>query len=122
MDDVAALLDGGEPLPLLGLVSSLLATLDPPGPALPIAAGEDPEMPSREDFAQALLGAPALETSAVLTGMAALLDDDLLRTRVRREVAARGDVLPRWLVELDAARPADRQWRWATSWATARTS
>ena len=65
-------------------------------------------MPSPEDFAQALLGAPALETSAVLTAMAALLDDDLLRTRVRREVAARGDVLPRWLAELDAARPADR--------------
>ena len=62
LDDVAALLDGDQPLPLLGLVSSLLATLDPPGPALPIAAGEETEMPWREDVAQALLGAPALET------------------------------------------------------------
>jgi hypothetical protein len=46
------------------------------------------------------------ETSAVLAAVAALLGDDLLRRRVQREIARRGDVLPGWLTELDRARPA----------------
>jgi hypothetical protein len=48
------------------------------------------------------------ETSALLTAIAVLTGDEVLRSRVRREVAARAHVLPRWLAELGRARPHDR--------------
>ena len=108
LDDVAALLDRDHPLGLLGLVSSLLQTLEPSGPAARFQQDDDPDIPSREDFVQAMLATPALETSAVLTAAAVLLGDDVLASRVRREVTARADVLPAWLNHLDRTRPAER--------------
>src|SRR4051812_9041341 len=43
-----------------------------------------------------------------LGAIATLTVDDELRRRVRREIAERGHVLPRWLAELHHTRPVDR--------------
>jgi hypothetical protein len=101
--DVAAAVAADDPLALLGLVSSLLAVLDPRrrNPFEPA-----PETPSREELVQSFLGVELPETSALLAVIAELSGDTVLRHRVRREVAARGHVLPRWLADLHRAEPA----------------
>lgn len=103
--DVAAALDSGEPLALLGLASALLASLDErPGPG----RRDEPSTPQLDDFLQALIVVDRVETSALLAALAGLTDDAVLRHKVRREIAARGHVLPRWLLHLDAAEPVAR--------------
>jgi hypothetical protein len=107
MDDVADALRTGEPLPLLGFVSSLLTALHP-RLRPPLLDPTDLQPPPFDEVVQSFFDAPMPETSAVLAAVAVLLGDDLLRRRVQREVADRGHVLPRWLAELDRARPAGR--------------
>jgi hypothetical protein len=101
--DVAEAIAGDDPLALLGLVSSLLAVLDPRrrNPFDPA-----PETPSREELVQSFLAVELPETSALLAAIAELSGDTVLRHRVRREVAARGHVLPRWLADLHRTEPA----------------
>lgn len=48
------------------------------------------------------------ETRAALLAIAILTGDGELRRRLRREIAAEGQVLPRWLAELDRTEPGDR--------------
>jgi Domain of unknown function (DUF6398) len=100
MDDVAAALDSGEPLALLGLASSLLQALEPDHRS-PFGREQEPGLPPRDEVLQAFFDIPVLPTSALLSAIAALADDDVLRRRVRREVGTRGHVLPHWLAELD---------------------
>jgi hypothetical protein len=107
MDDVADALATGEPLALLGLTSSFLTAFDPRVTRYAFSRDEASALPSRDELVESFLEAPMVETSAFLTAIAALLGNDLLRSRVRREVAARGDVLPRWLLELDRATPGE---------------
>jgi hypothetical protein len=107
MHDVAAALADEEPLALLALVSSLLAALEPPRHS-PFAPSPDPELPSREELVATFMDVELEETSALLTAIAALSDDEMLRRRVRREIVRRAHTLPRWLVELDRAEPVER--------------
>jgi hypothetical protein len=105
--EVAAALDDGAPLALLGLVSSLLAALDPRRRS-PFERAPDPEFPSREKLIDTFLDVKLEETSALLAVIAGLSGDEMLRRRVQREITARGHALPAWLAELHQARPVDR--------------
>jgi hypothetical protein len=97
IERIADALDAGEPLALLELASTLLEVVDPRSnnPFQP-----DPDRPTREQLLDSLLAAPLPETSALLTAVAALSRDDVLRRRVAREVAERAHALPSWLTEL----------------------
>jgi hypothetical protein len=97
--DVADALDEGDPLALLAVVSSVLAALEPPRRG-PFDRTPEPELPSRDELVQTFLEVDLVETSALLAAIAALSDDDVLRRRVHREIAARGHALPRWLLDL----------------------
>ncbi|SNR31140.1 DUF6398 domain-containing protein [Blastococcus mobilis] len=104
MDDVAAALDSGSPLPLLGLASSMLAMFEP-RPSFGRPA--EPSPPDREELIDSFFAVDLRETSALLAALAGLSGDDPLRQRVRREVSTRGHVLPRWLLGLDQAQPVE---------------
>jgi len=107
LDEVAGALAGGEPLDLLALTSAFLTATDPRERSS-FGPRDEPSLPAREEIVATLLEVPQPETSALLTAIAVLTGDDVLRSRVRREVAARANVLPHWLAELDRARPHDR--------------
>jgi hypothetical protein len=101
--DVAAALAAGTPLPLLGLASSMLAMFEPrPSFARPA----EPGPPVREELFDSFFAVENPETSALPALLAGLSGDDVLRHRVRREIATRGHALPRWLLDLDQAQPA----------------
>ncbi|MDZ7887692.1 MAG: DUF6398 domain-containing protein [Mycobacterium sp.] len=95
----AAMVDPG-PLHLLSYVSTLLTALEPRGEERPFAAPA-PDGPSREELAAMFIDVPQPETTALLTVIAALADDEVLRVRIRRELASRDYVLPDWLGRLD---------------------
>ena len=107
MQDVASALADEHPLALLGLVSSMLAALDPRGRS-PFQPEPEPGLPSREELVQTFLEVDLRETSALLVVIAELTGDDMLRRRVRRETDSRGHALPRWLVDLNRAARVDR--------------
>ncbi|MGY1703571.1 hypothetical protein ACI79C_03285 [Geodermatophilus sp. SYSU D00697] len=90
--------DSPTPGPLLGAVGLLLS----------VAAGADDPGATLEDLVRSLAGVDRVETSAALLAIATLTVDAELRRRVRREIAERGHVLPRWLAELDRTEPVDR--------------
>lgn len=100
-DLLGALRDGVDsptPGPLLGAVGLVLG----------VAAGADDPAATLDDLVRSLSGADRVETSAALLAIATLTVDTDLRRRVRREIAERGHVLPRWLAELDRTEPVDR--------------
>ena len=104
MDGIVAALAADEPLPLLGVASSLLAAFDD-GPSFP---GENqPPLPSRDDVVQSFFDVDLVETSALLAAVAGLTGDVILRRRVRQEIADRRHVLPHWLLAMDEAEPVD---------------
>ncbi|MDK3258540.1 DUF6398 domain-containing protein [Blastococcus capsensis] len=100
LSGIRAALADPDPLALLGLVSTLITSLEPE-PAL--GRQPDPELPTLEELVATFLDIDRPETSALLAGIAGLAGDEVLRHRVRREIGARGHVLPRWLVELPAS-------------------
>ena len=99
MADVRAALAGDHPLDLLGLVSSVLAALDPRrrSPFEPIPAQESITV---EELVQSFIDIELPETSALLAVIAELAGDDVTRARIRRALASRPQVLPRWLQQL----------------------
>ncbi|WP_100497726.1 DUF6398 domain-containing protein [Geodermatophilus chilensis] len=107
IDEVAGALATGQPLDLLALTSAFLTATDPRERRL-FGLPDEPSLPPREEIVETFFEIPVPETSALLTAIAGLSGDDVLRARVRREVAARAHVLPRWLAELGRARPHDR--------------
>jgi Domain of unknown function (DUF6398) len=94
-----------DPLTTLGLASTLLAALDP-RPHNPFGAPLDGV--SREETIRTLLDFVAPEASVLLTAAAALSGDEVLRRRVRKEVAERDHLLPRWLPDLHRSTAAPR--------------
>jgi hypothetical protein len=106
ISDVAAALDE-HPLTLLMLASMLTVLLEPsrPGPFEPPAPAP---VVSRDELLQTFFDVDRRETSALLVVLGALSGDDVLRRRVHREVAARGDALPGWLADLHRATPVPR--------------
>jgi hypothetical protein len=106
MSDVAAALDD-HPLALLTLASMLTVLLEPPRPG-PFEPPSSPPMVSRDELLQTFLDVDRRETSALLVVLGALSGDDVLRRRIHREVAARGQTLPEWLADLHRATPVSR--------------
>ncbi|HET9255284.1 MAG TPA: DUF6398 domain-containing protein [Pseudonocardiaceae bacterium] len=99
MGDVAAALADDQPLSLMSLASSLLAALEPRR-ANPFDTAPEPDVPSREELVRTFLDVDMPETSALLAVIAELAGEDILRRRVRREIAERAHALPRWLTDL----------------------
>jgi hypothetical protein len=90
--------DSPTPGSLLGSVGLLLS----------VAAGAEDPAGTFEELVGSFSGVARVETSAALLAMATLAVDPELRRRVRREIAERGHVLPRWLAQLDQSEPAGR--------------
>ncbi|MGZ8803525.1 MAG: DUF6398 domain-containing protein, partial [Mycobacterium sp.] len=100
--EVRTALADPDPLHLLSYVSSLLAAIDPRQSRHPFAQ-PDPaeETPTREELTAMFIDVATPETTALLAVIATLSgDDDVLRTRIRRELASRGSVEPQWLTRL----------------------
>lgn len=94
---VRGLLREDGPMDLLAYVSSMMAALDP-GRRDPLAAGRAaPAGPTLQELARTFIEVPAVETTALLTVLAELVDDAVLAQRIRRELARREDRLPEWL-------------------------
>ncbi len=98
MDALLAGVDSPTPGPLLGVVGLLLSAV----------AGSDDPAASLDDLVRSLSAVDRVEASAAVLAIATLTVDADLRRRVRREIAERGHVLPRWLAELDRSTPVDR--------------
>jgi len=100
--DVRRALADPHPLGLLTYVSTLLCVTDS-GRNHPFARPEDPDLAAliREDLVTTFLDVAAPETSALLAVIAEMAgDDDVLRARIRRELAARPKAEPAWLAQL----------------------
>jgi hypothetical protein len=98
VDGLRQALASGHPLDLLGL-ASLLIQATKPDPIAQLRSRE--RTPLRlEDLVAGFIGTRIPETTALLAVLAELLvDDDDLRVRCRREVAARNDS-PGWIADL----------------------
>lgn len=105
--DLAAALAENHPLPFLVLASTLLTVIDPRQRS-PFGRASDSESLSRDELVGSLLAVDLPETTALLTVIGELTDDQMLQRRIRRELAARSHVLPGWLAELPHAEPAQR--------------
>jgi hypothetical protein len=100
--DVRRALTDPNPLSLLSYVSTLLCVTDSRRNH-PFARPDVPDLAAltREDLVATFLDVPAPETSALLAVIAEMAgDDDVLRARIRRELAARPKVEPAWLAQL----------------------
>ena len=99
MGDVAVALADDHPFALMSLVSSLLAALEPRR-ASPFEQPPDPDVPTLDELVRTFLDVDLVETSALLTVIAELSADDIMRRRIRREITQRAHALPEWLTEL----------------------
>ena len=100
--DVRCALADPDPLILLSMVSTLLCVTDTRR-AHPFAQPDSPDLAAltREELVRTFLDVPAPETSALLAVIAEMAgDDDVLRARIRRELAARPKLEPAWLAQL----------------------
>ena len=101
LTDVRRMLSQSHPAELLHFASSLLAVADP--------RADDPfarvhGAPSKDvtvaDLVGSFIEVHVRETTAMLTVLAQMVDDDLMARRIRRELARRDDRLPIWLTRL----------------------
>jgi hypothetical protein len=99
--DVRRAIADPHPLSLLTFVSTLLCVTDSRRNH-PFAQPDTPDLAAltREELVGSFLDVPAPETSALLAVIAELAGDDLLRARIRRELAARPKLEPAWLAQL----------------------
>jgi Domain of unknown function (DUF6398) len=99
--DVRRALADRHPLSLLNYVSTLLCVTDTRR-SHPFASPDDPDMRAltREELVRTFLDVPVPETTALLAVIAEMAGDDVLRARIRRELATRPRVDPPWLAQL----------------------
>ena len=100
--DVRRALTDRHPLSLLSYVSTLLCVTDSRR-SHPFARADAPDLRAltREELVRTFVDVPAPETSALLAVIAEMAgDDDVLRARIRRELAARPKVEPACLAKL----------------------
>lgn len=99
--EVSVAMADPEPLHLLSYVSSLVAAVDPRtnhGLSPSDRAGEVPRL---DELAAAFIEVDTPETTALLAVIAVLAgDDEMLRARIRRALAARTPAEPAWLTRL----------------------
>jgi hypothetical protein len=100
--DVRRAISDPNPLSLLDYVSALLCVTDTRRNH-PFAQPDAPDLAAltREELIRTFLDVPSPETSALLAVIAEMAgDDDVLRARIRRELAARPKLEPAWLAQL----------------------
>ncbi len=102
-----AALRSGEPLDLLAIVSGFLEVTDP--------RSRDPFAPegqrtSLAELVESFVGTPYAETTAALTGIRALVTDDVLAARIGRELEGRRHPMPDWLTGLGRAQLDPEVW------------
>ncbi|MCW2630845.1 DUF6398 domain-containing protein [Mycobacterium sp.] len=100
--DVRRALADPNPLSLLTYVSTVLCVTDSRRNH-PLAQSDSPDLMAltREELVGTFLDVPATETSALLAVIAEMAGgDDVLRARIRRELAARPKPEPAWLAQL----------------------
>lgn len=98
--DVRRALNNPHPLSLLNYVSGLLYLTDRRRNH-PFAQPDDPMMLTREELVRTFLDVPVAETTALLAVIAEMAgDDDVLRARIRHELATRPMIGPAWLSQL----------------------
>lgn len=101
LDDLRRAVGAEHPFELLALASTLLAVTDPRSRnPFERRATSRPEGPSREELVASFLGVELVETSALLAVIGEMAGDEVLRARIRRELAGRPHVLPQWLGHL----------------------
>lgn len=102
--DVRRAMADPDPLHLLSIVSMLMYVTDPRRDH-PLAGPEDRAPMPRDQLIATFLDVVCPETSALLAVFAAMIgDDEVLRARIRRELATRPKLEPTWLADVDAVR------------------
>lgn len=105
-----AAVDDPSPLALLDVASSIsvVSTPEEPGPWSHMSVDEDDDdgpLPTTNELVADFLAAKHPETDALLLVWAEMLDDDLLKRKVARQVRPRLKQLPAWLGKVDEIRP-----------------
>src|SRR5262249_13022667 len=90
-------LRSNEPLTLLETVSGLLELTDP---RRRDPFGRDEPSVELAPLVDSFVDTPYAETTAALTVMSHLVTDNVITTRIRRELAARRQPMPDWLTGL----------------------
>jgi Domain of unknown function (DUF6398) len=98
MQSIAAALDDRHPLALLDLISAVTSAVDPRRRDPFDQADEN--VATIDEVVESFLGVGLEQTSAALAVVAATTEDEVLRARIRRELAARQHPLPAWLRNL----------------------
>ncbi len=104
LGDVRRALADDHPLGLLNLVSSVLAVMDSRRSG-PLERTTEAEKASYADLLASFMDTDLRETTALLAVIAEIETDDLIRARIRREVASRQHRLPGWIAGLDRIEP-----------------
>jgi hypothetical protein len=100
-------LRSGGPMEFLTVMSGFLEVTDP--------RSRDPFAPDEQraglaDLVESFIGTPYAETTAALTALRTLGTDEVLGTRIGRELSTRRHPLPDWLTGLDQARIEPDVW------------
>lgn len=104
LPDVRRALADPDPLHLLSFVSMLMYVTDSRSDH-PMAGPQARTSMPRDQLVATFIDVVCPETSALLAVFAAMIgDDDVLRARIRRELAARPKLEPAWLSDLGAVR------------------
>lgn len=103
-DRVDAALSDVHPLPLLSLVSVMLAAFDPRDRS-PLDGPDDLETAQWPEFVDSLLDTNVRASTAVLTVLGEMSRDEFERARIRRELRGRRHPLPPWLRAIANAAP-----------------
>lgn len=92
---------------LLAVVSGFLEITDPRS-RHPFSRDE-PQL-SLAELVESFVGTPYAETTAALMALRAMVTDEMLATRIGREIAARRHPMPTWLTGLDQAQVEPDVW------------
>ncbi len=105
MSDISSRLATGEPLDLLAEASGILAAFDPQmRNPFGDRKGDREGGPTLSDVVSAFADAGTVETTALLTTIAYMSNDELTRTKCRRALRDNRVRLPPWLHQLGEAR------------------
>lgn len=95
-------LHANHPIEFLAMVSSLVEAVQPER-EFPRAGSETPR-PTLAELVESFEGVDFAQTTAALIVISQLVDDEVMRARIMRQVAQRRQPMPAWLSGLDRAR------------------
>lgn len=96
---VDAALREPHPIALLTLASAMVSAATPRETWQ--RQDDDPQLPNLAEMCAMFLDVGDRQTDALLLAFAPMIDDELLRRRIRRDVAGRKHPVPGWLLRLD---------------------